>query len=225
MIRINLLPVRQQRKAEAARRELSLIGALGVVVVLLSLGGWALTSQQLASRNDENAALQQEINQLQEQVKEVDAMEKAKTELERKLAVIGELRDKKSGPVHMMDELAIATPERVVLLTLKQKDADLEISGISVSNEIISQFLRSLDASTYFESVYLKNIEAMKGEATSGNSNVVLKKFELTARLVTPKPAGAEQKEGAATPDGANAGAGGAPPPTDAPPAAPGGGA
>lgn len=224
MIRINLLPIRQQRKAEAARRELTLIGAIGAAVVVLSLGGWALTSQQLAARNDENAALQQEINRLQEQVKEVDAMEKAKTELERKLAVITELRDQKGGPVHMMDELAMATPERVVLTSLEQENANLEIVGISVSNEIISQFLRSLDASPYFDSVYLKNIEAIKGEQTAtSSSNVVLKKFELTARLVTPKPVGEETKAGEGAAEGANAGA--APEGAPAAPAAPGGGA
>lgn len=203
MIRINLLPVRQARKLEAARRELTLLAAVGAIVLAASLGAWVLTSVRLSQINDENATLQAEINRLQEDVKRVDEMEEVKTELQRKLDVINELRTRRVGPVHMLDELAVATPERVYLTSLKDKPNALEISGVSVSNEVISQFLRALDASEYFDSVYLKNIEALPDakQKDGGAGNVVLKKFDLTARLVSPAdalaktPAEDEQKD------------------------------
>lgn len=197
MIRINLLPVRQARKLEAARRELTLLAAVGAIVLAASLGAWVLTSVRLSQINDENATLQAEINRLQEDVKRVDEMEEVKTELQRKLDVINELRTRRVGPVHMLDELAVATPERVYLTSLKDKPNALEISGVSVSNEVISQFLRALDASEYFDSVYLKNIEALpeSKQKDGGAGNVVLKKFDLTARLVSPADALAKTPE------------------------------
>ena len=225
MIRINLLPVRQARKLETARRELTMIGAVAAVVLVASLGAWVLTSVRLTAINDENAALQAEINRLQEDVKRVDEMEKVKTELQRKLDVIAELESRRVGPVHMLDELALATPDRVYLTTLREKPDSLEISGVSVSNEVISQFLRALDASAYLDSVYLNNIEALPERKGSGPGNVVLKKFELTARLVTPKDEAAKKDGDAA--QGAPAPAG-APPPASTPAApapAAGGGA
>lgn len=223
MIKINLLPIRQQRKDEAARREATLIVAIAGVVILACLAVWALGQARLATMLAENSALQTEINQLEEQVREVDAMEKAKTELERKLAVIADLRDKKAGPVHMLDELAIAAPERVVLTSLKQKGEGIELQGISVSNEVISQFLRALDSSEYFDAVYLKDIEALPKQK-QGSGTVILKKFELTSRMVTPPRTPSPEATPAETP-AAKPEDGAAAPAPEAAPAAAGGGA
>lgn len=236
MIRINLLPIRQARKLEAARLEFSLVIAGGLVVLVLSALGWGAFEVQLGTINDENAALQAEIDRLAADVAKVDEMEKFKAELQRKLTVIDELRAKKAGPVHMLDEIALATPEKLFLTRLEEKDGELRLSGVSVSNDVVAQFLRALDDSPYFEQVYLEDIEAMPAEK---NLSVTLKSFKLTARLVTPPVGGAATPgtppadgtaapaptEGAASPEGAPAPA---PAPAEGAPApapAPGGGA
>jgi Tfp pilus assembly protein PilN len=113
----------------------------------------------------------------------VDEMEKFKGELERKLAVIDELRAKKAGPVRMIDEIAVATPEKLFITKLEEDAGEVKLEGVSVSNDVISNFLRALDASPYFESVFLVDIEAMPADK---NMSVTLKTFKLTARLVTP---------------------------------------
>jgi type IV pilus assembly protein PilN len=208
MIRINLLPVRQTRKLEAARLELTLAIAGGLLVTVLSGATWALFTWQLSATQDENAALQAEIDRLAADVAKVDEMEKFKAELERKLAVIQGLRDKKAGPVHMLDEIAVATPEKLFVTSVKEKSGQLQLAGVSVSNDVISQFLRALDDSPYFEGVYLEDIEAMPPEK---NLSITLKKFKLTAKLVTPPTAvaaavpatGAPATAGAAAPEGA----------------------
>lgn len=183
MIRINLLPVRQGKKLEAARREVALLGGLGVLVLVGCLGFWALTTARLSATNQENAQLEAEIQRLSADAARVDEMEKFKGELERKLDVIAELRGNKQGPVHMLEDLATATPERLTVTEMEEKGGNIKIQGVSVSNEVISQFLRQLEASDYFDAVYLEDIEA-KSEGAGGS--VVLKEFRLTARLVTP---------------------------------------
>ena len=222
MIRINLLPVRQARKESAAQRELLLLGTIGALVLLGCLAGWAFTTAQIASVKAESAAIQTEINRLEEEGRKVEATEKVTEELKRKLDGIDELRRQKSGPVHVLSELADATPERVMLSSLKQKGNDVEITGISVNNEVISQFLRALEASDYFEAVYLKNIEAQKdARGASAAENVPLKKFQLSARLTQIKSSDASKDKekggekagdkGAAAPkEGAGTGAAGA---------------
>lgn len=184
MIRINLLPIRQARKLESARRELSVLLVGGLFVLFASAGAWALTRAELANVEAQNRNLQSDIDRLAADVKKVDEMEKFKGELETKLAVISDLRTKKNGPVHMIDELGMATPDRLQLVTVTEKGGNLEIEGLSVSNEIISQFLRSLDASAYFDSVYLNNIEAT---TQNKDSPIPIKEFKVTARLVAPK--------------------------------------
>jgi type IV pilus assembly protein PilN len=205
MIRINLLPVRQTRKLEAARLELGLAVAGGVAVFLFSLATWGFFTLQLASIRGENKVLQGEIDRLAADVAKVDEMEKFKAEFERKLTVIDDLRKTKSGPVRMLDEIATATPERLYITQLEEKAGALQVSGVSVSNDVISQFLRALEGSAYFEQVFLQDIEALPAEK---NLSVTLKKFKLTAKMIAPSQTGTE---GAAAPAGA------APAPTDPP--------
>jgi type IV pilus assembly protein PilN len=191
MIRINLLPIRQTRKIEAVRRELYVAGALGFVIVLGCFAVWGLAQFRLSMVETDNSRLQAEITRLDEDVKKVDEMEKFKAELEKKLEVIADLRRKKTGPVHMMEEIANATPDKLQLTDLSEKDGAMKIAGISVSNEVISQFLRALDLSIYFEAVYLQDIESEKEK----NASVPLKKFSLTARLVSPSKKKEERKD------------------------------
>lgn len=234
MIRINLLPVRQTRKLEAARLELGLALAGGVLVVLLSAGAWGFFTYRLSSVREENRLLQAEIDRLAADVAKVDEMEKFKAELERKLSVIEDLRKKKSGPVRMLDEMASAAPEKLFVTKLEEKDGEVRITGVSVSNDVISQFLRALDASPYFDQVFLQDIEALPPEK---NLSVTLKTFKLSAKLVSPPDAPVAGNDatpaGASTPGAVPADPAAAPAPTPAatPPAegaatpAPGGGA
>lgn len=189
MIRINLLPVRQTRKLEAARRELALAVAGGVVVLVGGLVAWGALQVREGQLADQNRGIQAEIDRLAADVAKVDEMEKFKAELERKLDVIASLRAKKTGPVHMLDELTVAAPERLQLTKLDEDGGSVKLEGVSVTNEVISQFLRSLDASPYFESVYLQNIEAMPPQK---NLAVTLKRFQITAKLVTPEEGAVE---------------------------------
>ncbi len=213
MIRINLLPVRQARKLEAARQELVMVVAGGALVLLACVAGWVFTNAQLSTIASENTGLQREIDSLAADVKKVDEMEKFKEELERKLGVIAELRDRKNGPVHMIEELSMATPERLQLVSLQEQRGELKIQGLSVSNEIISQFLRALDASPYFDGVYLEDIEA---KADQKDSPVPVKSFKLSAKIVTPSTDTKSGVKKDAAPDA---------PAAPAAPAAPGGGA
>lgn len=192
MIRINLLPVRQTRKLEAFRRELTIAGAVGVLIVGFLMFVYVIAQVQARSVGNENKVIQAEIAKLQEDVNRVDEMEKFKQELQRKLAVIADLRSRKTGPVHMLDDLSTATPEKLLLTKLTQSAANVTIEGGAVSNEVISQFLRSLDSSEYFDQVYLVDIEAKQTKADAG---ITLKNFKLTAHLSHMSPTD-ETKDG-----------------------------
>jgi type IV pilus assembly protein PilN len=204
MIRINLLPVRQTRKAEALRRETVFVGLLAAVVVGGCLFIWGGLNIRLSAVEAENKKLDAEIARLAEDVKRVEELELKKADLERKLGVIAELRGRRSGPAHMLDELALAAPEKLQLTEIEEKGDTMVIQGRSVSNELISQFLRALEASDYFEQVYLENIETEELKTTG--TPVMLKAFSLTARRVAPSAKPAEAAPGTpapATPAGA----------------------
>jgi Tfp pilus assembly protein PilN len=110
----------------------------------------------------------------------------------------------------MLDDMSTAAPDKLTLTRLNEKADNLEIEGIAVSNTVISEYLRALDASAYFESVFLKDIEALPPDKSNP---VTLKKFKLTARLSVVKPAGDKAAEASGAPVAK---------PTDTPATAPG---
>lgn len=180
MIRINLLEQKRNRRQEAVRAELTLVG-IGAVALMVLLGLFhGVQLAQASSLESANRRLEREIAQMKEVVKEVDEAEKLKAELVKKLNVIKQLKANKSGPVRMLDELALATPDKLQMSSLDEENGRIKLSGVSVSNEIISQFLSSLEQSAYFTDVYLNAIDQTEKEG------VKLKSFSITARLVVP---------------------------------------
>lgn len=191
MIRINLLPVKISRRQEAVRSELMLAGVVGGVLVAVMAAAFISVQSRVNTVRAENADLQEEIRRVEEIAKDVQKKEELKVELQRKLGVIKQLKASKSGPVHMMDELSLATPEKLQLQQLDEQSQRLQLTGVAVSNEVISQFLTNLEQSEYFDDVFLNAIDQVDEEG------VKLKNFSISARLVvpgaelaTPAPAG-----------------------------------
>lgn len=180
MIRINLLPVKHSRRQEAARIEL-LVTALGAAVLIVLLALVHVTTVARANAaEEENRNLTREIERKKEILAEVEQAEQFKADLQTKLDVIKALKANKTGPVHLLDQLAMATPEKLQLLSLDEQNKKLELTGIAVSNEVISQFLSNLEQSEYFDDVYLNAIDQ------EDRDGVKLKNFSISARLVIP---------------------------------------
>lgn len=192
MIKINLLPAKASRKLEAVKQEIALAGiGIGIVLVLCAVV-WVITGSQLSELRAKRSQMQHEIDSLKAVVARVDEIDKIKQELAQKLTVIESLKRQKAGPVHVLDELSIATPEKVSLDGLRQESDKLELEGVAVSNEVISQFLSNLERSEWFDDVYLVGIQQKDIEGYK------LKQFEVTARISPPKTAEEIEAEKAA---------------------------
>ena len=180
MIRINLLPVRISKRQEAVRQEV-LIAAIGL---FLLLGGGIAMLMQLNGNIDEvkstNAQMSQEIEVLNQTVRRVEEVDQLKSELQLKLDIITRLKANKTGPVHMLAEISLATPEKLTLTSLHEENHQLSIEGYALSPEVISNFMSNLDTSDWFTEIYL--IE-MEGDVQDGRR---LNTFSIQASLVIP---------------------------------------
>ena len=180
MIKINLLPVRAARKKEAVQRHLVLFIAGLLTVFLVGFVMYRARASELAEVEKTNKLLVDEIENLKKIIGEVDEYKEQEALLERKLGVIRALKANKTGPVHMLDELATRIPEKLWMTNLEEVDGRVTLEGVSINNEVIATFMSRMEESIYFSEVYLVSIERENLE------DLNLKRFTITSRLVVP---------------------------------------
>ena len=185
MIRINLLPVREAKRKADVRQQLAMIGLSVGISVVLALGFHQLVRADLAGTKRRITQLNQQLAEFKPQQEQVDAFKAKKADIQQKLTVIERLERSRSGPVHILDELASRTPDRVWLTLLSANDGQIELKGMSLDNELVALFLTSLNESKYFANVELKETELKLVDSLKLNT------FRIMARLESPdEPAG-----------------------------------
>jgi len=156
MIRINLLPFRAAKKRENIKRQISIY----VLTVVLVFGAMAYVfidmNAELASAKDQEQRLKQELAAFEITLKKIGELEKKIKEVKKKLAVIKDLENKKTGPVHLLDEIALAVPkEKLWLTNLSESAGVLKLTGTAMDNETVALFMTNLERSEYIHSVEL----------------------------------------------------------------------
>ena len=189
MIQINLLPVREaRRKADLRQHVMQLL--LVMIVTCAGVGfAHSRLSDQVAQSQLRVRQMEADIEQFQPQLEQVAAFRKKKANLEKKIDVIEGLDRARRGPVRIMDELAVHTPERLWLKTVKTTGNKLKLSGESLDNELVAAFLRALGESPYFGQVDLESTKISSGKGSSGLKVV---QFSIDAVLRNPKKPAAQ---------------------------------
>lgn len=184
MIRINLLPVKEAQRAIGRRQQLS-VAVLGLILAVLAMVvPYALQGHTLARLDTEIEQLRAQVAKLNQQTREVRDLEKKRKELQAKLKVIEDLNQKRVGPVHILEDLSSATPEKLWLLEFTDVNAQATITGLALDNQTIATFMRQLQSSKYFFEVDL--VETSQSEpvrVASGADAGTFKKFIIKAHL------------------------------------------
>ena len=198
MIRINLLPVREARRKNEVRQQLLIIAASVVGALLLCGVAQHVMSSRIEGAQARVKSLEAQLAQFKPQQEQVDAFKAKKAEIEQKLGVIERLERSRSGPVHILDELASRIPERVWLTNLNANNGQVELSGMSLDNELIALFLTALNDSPYFANVELESSELKTVKELKLNT------FKIRAQLESPDaPAGETAQASPASAPGA----------------------
>lgn len=181
MIRINLLPVRAAQKKEKLLSQVVVL----VVVLLLTSTACGFVHFSLAGKvkaqKAENEKMQSELNSLSKKIGQVGRFKKKQKELQGKLDVLDKLKEAKTGPVHLLDELTMALPEKLWLNSFSESGGNISIEGIGLNEETVAKFMESLESSPYYLNIDLKFIEQ---RSQGGNK---LHRFSLTAKTEFPR--------------------------------------
>jgi type IV pilus assembly protein PilN len=160
MIRINLLPARVSKKKQAGKQQLVLF-ALVLVAGLVANYVWASSrAGDLETRQKRLARTKADIAQLDKIIGEVKSLREEQKALKEKLDVLAKLKQGRTGPVRMLDELATITPKRLWLRKMDDKAGKVTFDGTAATIDDVSVFMSALKTSRYFGDVELKKTTA-----------------------------------------------------------------
>jgi len=196
MARINLLPWRTERRKQREREfyMLLLASAVAGVVVLFALIGWM--GARVDNQQQRNAYLQTEIKALEAQIKEIEELDKTKSQLLTRKQIIEQLQSNRSQMVHLFDEMVKTIPDGVKLTSMKQAGDVLTLEGVAESNARVASYMRNIDASPWMGRTDLRKIENKSGAKDADKKAPYV--FSLDVKLRKPEDAQGEKEKAVA---------------------------
>lgn len=178
MIRINLLPHREARRA-LRRREFNfiLIGTLVFAAALWYVGKLYL-DERVATQMRRNDLLVAENKKLTEQIDEIKKLKDQTAALLARKQVVETLQVNRSASVKLLDQLVRQLPDGVYLKAFKQTGTKVNLTGIAQSNARVSTLMRNLESSPY-----LINAELVEIKAVNDRNQQRVNEFSLNISL------------------------------------------
>jgi type IV pilus assembly protein PilN len=158
MIQINLLPVREWRKKEAVRQQISvfILFLIFLAVAFLAIG---LTIQgKVAAQRQELASLEEKKAKFAYVNKEIERVNKKREQVEDKFKAIEKLQEGRTTTVKILDEIVSSIPiDRLWLNKLSLNENNVRLDGVALDNHTVALFMRRLETSSMCRSVNLIN--------------------------------------------------------------------
>ena len=168
MVRINLLPWREERRKQRQQQFYMLMGGAVGAGLLASLLIWSYLNGQISGQQDRNAFLDGEIKKVEAQIKDIEELEAKHAALLARKEVIEKLQGDRYKMVHLFDALMRTVPEGLILTSLKQEGEEMTLAGRAQSNARVATYMRNLESAGWMKNPRVTVIEASQPQATSG---------------------------------------------------------
>lgn len=183
MVRINLLPHRQIKRAERQRQFNLMLAATAIAAAVLVFMGQTYIGAQVDSQLDRNTRLTAANDKLDKEIAEIqDLKNQINSVLERK-QVVENLQTDRSQAVVVLDEISRQLPEGMVLTSIKQQGKTITLQGTADTNARVATLVRNLSTSAWMEAPRLIEIKAVADKAAKSKQN----NFTMTVNLKAPK--------------------------------------
>ncbi|MES2918029.1 MAG: PilN domain-containing protein [Pseudomonadota bacterium] len=197
MAKINLLPWRQELRKQRQQEFIAILMGVVMVAVALVLAGHMALSKQVSDQEERNTYIQSEIQKLDGQIQEIDALQKRREELLSRMKVIQDLQGRRPVIVRIFDELVRVMPEGTHLVSLERRGDSFSITGVAESANQVSALMRNLEASPWFRNPALSTVATTSAAPRPANSDekALGNSFSMSVSLEQPDLAAAGQKE------------------------------
>ena len=159
MIKINLLPVKDDKLINEAKGYIIIaLSSLAVVVVLIVLNSSVLVEREQESKMRIEEA-DKEIANLKSIMGEIQNLKEKKAKLQEKMDMIVKLQEQNIGPVRVLDELSLKLPSNKIWIEdLSLKGDRIDMSGKTLENQEVANFMKQLENSLFFSNINLKKV-------------------------------------------------------------------
>ncbi len=159
MIRVNLLPHRQMKRA--AQKRAFIIAAvamiaIGVTVVVLVHG---VLANRIEAQSARNKFLDEQLVAVNKQIEDIRRTREQTQQLLARKRVVETLQGNREEVVQLFDQIARQMPDGVYLRNIKQTGIRINIVGYAQSNARVSTLLRNLESSPWLENATLVEIK------------------------------------------------------------------
>lgn len=151
MIRINLLPHREERR-KAQRRQLGVLaGGVAAIAIAITLLVHGVIAGYVSAQEDRNSYLKRANADLDKEIAEIKRLQNEIQSLLSRKQVIETLQSDRTRPVLLLEQLVSQTPDGIYLTSLKQNGLRVNVVGYAQSSARVSMYMRNLQATEIVE--------------------------------------------------------------------------
>ncbi|MDC7691896.1 PilN domain-containing protein [Vogesella indigofera] len=180
MIRINLLPHRELKKAAHRKRFQNMLAAALLTGLGLSYAGYSWLDSTLSEQQRRNQQLEQAIAQLDQQLSNIENLRQQRMALLSRKELVEQLQNSRTEATRIFDHLIKTLPEGVFIKSFKQTGTTIALSGTSLSSARVSALMRNLEQSEVFSAPILIEVSSTLVDNVRAND------FSLSLSLRTP---------------------------------------
>jgi len=133
------------------------VGGL-ILGVLIAGGWWYMQKRTLAERQETVAQKQTEATRLEQIIKDVADFQTQKTNLEKRIDLIKQLKQNQRGPVQLMDRISQDLPDLVWLDKMAVGGGMVTIDGRGLNPNAIANFVENVKNDPMFEEPDLSSV-------------------------------------------------------------------
>lgn len=179
MIRINLLPHREEKRKAKRQQFYGLLGMVSVLAGLIVFLAYSIISGYISAQEAKNEFLKKEIAVLDKQIDQIKRLKEQTQALLARKQIIESLQRDRAEAVRLLSELVKQMPEGVYIRSMKQNGVRISLNGYAQSNARVSTLMRNIEASPWLEKPQLIEIKAVildKRRLNEFNMNADLKR-------------------------------------------------
>ena len=180
MIRINLLPHREEKRKQRRQAFFAMLALSALVggIALMLAGGFIANS--IFNQTARNTIIKNANLKLDAEIKEIASLKQEIDALKARQQAVEDLQSDRNQPVHLLDELVKQVPEGIYLRSVKQEAQRVILNGYAQSNERVSELLRNLGNN----SAWLERPDLIEIRSTGiGQGKDAKKVFDFTVNV------------------------------------------